>query len=215
MCSSPFATSIDRTRMGFSQVGQIQTGGGNDGSNSRGWGNGASPGADTVGSHHLPNGASSLFLSLHGTFGGVRYRPRRNACAILWGRFQRREWQSGLSNPGRGPRLRTAAGDGRRRALRLGDPLDRIRTPATARCAWIVRHRTAAMELEHGVGFVDCDDNPDGLHQRAVRHPLASETVTKCAGRELFKGQAAATRSGFPLIWGHHVMGTLPHINFS
>ena len=38
MCSSPFATSIDRTRMGFSQVGQIQTGGGNDGSNSRGWG---------------------------------------------------------------------------------------------------------------------------------------------------------------------------------
>ncbi len=24
--------------MGFSQVGQIQTGGGNDGSNSRGWG---------------------------------------------------------------------------------------------------------------------------------------------------------------------------------
>ena len=79
----------------------------------------------------------------------------------------------------------------------------------------IVRHRTAAMELEHGVGFVDCDDNPDGLHQRAVRHPLASETVTKCAGRELFKGQAAATRSGFPLIWGHHVMGTPPHINFS
>jgi hypothetical protein len=69
MSSSPFATSIDRTRMGFSQVGQIQTGGGNDGSNSRGWGMAPPPDADTVGLHHPPNSASSLFLLLHGTFG--------------------------------------------------------------------------------------------------------------------------------------------------
>jgi hypothetical protein len=38
MCSSPFATSIDWTRIGFSQAGQIQRGGGEDGSNWRGWG---------------------------------------------------------------------------------------------------------------------------------------------------------------------------------
>ena len=68
---------------------------------------------------------------------------------------------------------------------------------------------------EDGVGFIDRDDDPNGLHQRAVRHPLAFGNGDECAGRELFKGQAAATRSGFPLIWGHHVMGTLPHINFS
>ena len=30
----------------------------------------------------------------------------------------------------------------------------------------------------------------------------------ECAGRELVRGQAAAARFGFPLIWGHNVMGT-------
>ena len=43
MCSSPFATSIDRTRMGFSQVGQIQTGGGDDEVELARLGHGASP----------------------------------------------------------------------------------------------------------------------------------------------------------------------------
>ena len=67
----------------------------------------------------------------------------------------------------------------------------------------IVRRRTAAMELEHGVGFVDCDDDPNGLHQRPVRHPLAFGDGDECAGRELFRGQAATARPGFPLIYGN------------
>jgi hypothetical protein len=72
----------------------------------------------------------------------------------------------------------------------------------------IVRRRTAAMELEHGVGFVDCDDDPDGLHQRSVRHPLAFGDGDEGARRELIEGQAVAARSGLPFLWGHHVMGT-------
>jgi hypothetical protein len=51
MCSSPFATSIDRTRMGFSQAGQIHMGGGDEASNSRGWGM-APPHAGIGGLHH-------------------------------------------------------------------------------------------------------------------------------------------------------------------
>ena len=47
-----------------------------------------------------------------------------------------------------------------------------------------------------------------GLHQRPVWHPLAFGHGHECAGRELFRGQAAAARSGFPFVWGHHVMGT-------
>ena len=71
------------------------------------------------------------------------------------------------------------------------------------------------MELEHGVGFVDRDDDPDGLHQRAVRHPLAFGDGDECAGRDLFKGQAAATRSGFPLFGVITLWEPPPHINFS
>jgi hypothetical protein len=62
----------------------------------------------------------------------------------------------------------------------------------------IVRRWTTAMELEHGVGFVDCDDDPDGLYQRPVRHPLAFGDGDERAGGELFRGQAAAARSGLP-----------------
>jgi hypothetical protein len=47
-----------------------------------------------------------------------------------------------------------------------------------------------------------------GLHQRPVWHPLAFGHGHECAGRELFRGQAAAARSGFPFVWGQHVMGT-------
>lgn len=129
--------------------------------------------------------------------------------------FQRRE----RSNPGCGPHgcgllLVTGGVERCDQVIRSIEFVLLQRHDARGGCG-IVRHRTAAMELEHGVGFVDRDDDPDGLHQRAVRHPLASETVTKCAGRELFKGQAAATRSGFPLIWGHHVMGTPSAYKFS
>ena len=78
-----------------------------------------------------------------------------------------------------------------------------------ARCGCrIVWRRAAAMELEHGVGFVDRDDNSDGLHQRPVWYPLAFRNGDERAGRELVRGQAVAARSGLPVIWGHHVMGT-------
>jgi hypothetical protein len=60
MCSSPFATSIDRTRMGFSQAGQIHMGGGDEASNSRGWGM-APPQAGSGGLHHR-RGAREGFI---------------------------------------------------------------------------------------------------------------------------------------------------------
>jgi hypothetical protein len=60
MCSSPFATSIERTRMGFWQVGQIQIGGGNEGSNSRGRGMAPLHGF-AVGLHHYQTDASGQF----------------------------------------------------------------------------------------------------------------------------------------------------------
>ena len=62
MCSSPFVTSIDRTRMGFSQAGQIHMGGGDEASNSRGWGM-APPHAGKRGLHHDRGGREDLFFA--------------------------------------------------------------------------------------------------------------------------------------------------------
>src|SRR6266536_1041316 len=81
ICSSPFATSISRRRTSFWQEGQIQIGGGDDGSGWRGRGMTAAVSAD--GDHEgcagLTRDASHLFLPARGTFpgrGDYAFSPR-------------------------------------------------------------------------------------------------------------------------------------------
>ena len=127
--------------------------------------------ARMVGVHHLPNGASALFPPCTellaefetGLARSLRLRPRA---------VQRRERRRISASPdlddGCGVLLVTGGVERRDQVIRPIKFILLQRHDARGGCR-IVWRRTAAVELEHGVGFVDRDDDPDGLRKRPVR----------------------------------------------
>src|SRR5713101_1221773 len=73
------------------------------------------------------------------------------------------------------------------------------------RCEIRIMRRAAAMEPQHHMGFVDGDDFPNSVDERAVGNTFAFGHRDKCAGSELAPCEACGrpAAAGFSLAWGH------------